>query len=116
LNPGGCNPKSTSYHYTIHAANDWYVLYAVNLCAQDELKAGYLEALPAKLEEFQEYLGSRPWFAGENITFVDFVMYELLDWFRMLDEDVLAKHGKLMDYLKRFEKLPKIEAYMKSDR
>jgi hypothetical protein len=34
----------------------------------------------------------------------------------MLDEDVLAKHGKLMDYIKRFEKLPKIEAYMKSDR
>jgi glutathione S-transferase len=88
----------------------------LNFNLQDQLKADYLVALQAKLQEFQKFLGSRPWFAGENITFVDFVMYELLDQHRQLDKVMLAKYGKLIEYLDRFEKLPKMEAYMKSER
>jgi glutathione S-transferase len=33
----------------------------------DQLKADYLVALQAKLEEFQKFLGSRPWFAGKTL-------------------------------------------------
>ena len=61
-------------------------------------------------------MGSRPWFAGDNISFVDFVMYELLDQHRILDKAVVAKYPKLVAFLDRFEKLPAIEAYMKSDK
>jgi glutathione S-transferase len=43
-------------------------------------------------------------------------MYELLDQHRQLDKVMLAKYGKLIEYLDRFEKLPKMEAYMKSER
>ena len=64
----------------------------------------------------QNFLGSRPWFAGDSLTFVDFVMYELLDQHRELDKALCAKYTKLMEFLDRFEKLPQIEAYMKSGR
>ena len=50
------------------------------------------------------------------MTFVDFIMYELLDQHRELDKALCAKYTKLMEFLDRFEKLPKIEAYMKSGR
>jgi len=82
----------------------------------DQMKTGYLEALPEKLDSFQNFLGARPWFAGDSLTFVDFVMYELLDQHRELDKALCAKYAKLMEFLDRFEKLPQIEAYMKSGR
>lgn len=74
------------------------------------------KTLPAKLAEFSEFLGEHQWFAGENITFVDFVMYELLDQHKELAPEVLGKYKNLMDFLDRFEKLNKIQEYMKTDR
>ena len=64
----------------------------------------------------QNFLGSRPWFAGDSLTFPDFIMYELLDQHRELDSALCQKYTKLMEFLDRFEKLPKIEVYMKSPR
>ena len=43
-------------------------------------------------------------------------IYELLDLHRELDRALIQKYPKLMDFLDRFEKLPRIEAYMKSGR
>jgi glutathione S-transferase len=86
------------------------------ISVQDKEKAGYLEALPAKLVSFEKFLGSRPWFAGDNITFVDFVMYELLDQHKQMDKALTSKYVKLDEFLDRFEKLPRIEAYMNSNR
>jgi hypothetical protein len=43
-------------------------------------------------------------------------MYELLDQHRQLDKALLAKCSKLMEFLNRFEKLPKIEAHIKKDK
>jgi glutathione S-transferase len=82
----------------------------------DQLKADYLTKLPATLKLFSDFLGNRDWFAGANITFVDFVMYELLDQHRILEPDCLKSYANLIALLERFEKLPKIEAYMKSKR
>lgn len=43
-------------------------------------------------------------------------MYELLDQHRILAPEVVTTFPKIVDFLNRFEKLPAIEAYMKSDR
>merc|ERR1712044_116683 len=80
-----------------------------------ELRGPYVnETLPPKLQEFSKFLGERSWFAGgDDPTVVDFIMYELLDQHRELAPDKVAIYGNIMDFLKRFEKLPKIEAYMR---
>ncbi len=72
--------------------------------------------MSAKLNQFAAFLGDNEWFAGANITFVDFVMYELLDQHRQLAPDVVAANQKLSEFLDRFEALPAINEYMKSDR
>ncbi|KAM3618010.1 uncharacterized protein V6R79_014031 [Siganus canaliculatus] len=82
----------------------------------DNLKSGYLETLPGSLEQFSKFLGDRKWFAGDKITFVDFLMYDVLDMHRMFEPACLDKFKNLKDLLDRFEALEKIDIYMKSDR
>ncbi|XP_075772135.1 glutathione S-transferase Mu 1 isoform X1 [Pelodiscus sinensis] len=82
----------------------------------EKLKPGYLEQLPGKLKLFSRFLGERKWFAGEKITFVDFLMYDVLDQNRMLEPKCLDPFQNLKGFLDRFEALEKIAAYMCSSR
>ena len=73
--------------------------------------------LPDKLKSFEDFLGpEEPWFAGKNITFVDFHMYELLVQHSKWAPEVLAQFKNLSAFVKRFEELPQIKAYMDSSR
>ncbi|XP_039179077.1 glutathione S-transferase Mu 1-like [Crotalus tigris] len=80
----------------------------------EKLKPGYLEQLPGKLKLFSQFLGDRKWFAGDKITFVDFLMYDVLDQNRMFEPKCLDQFKNLQDFLTRFEALEKIAAYMSS--
>ncbi|KAM6370081.1 glutathione S-transferase 2 [Pluvialis apricaria] len=82
----------------------------------EKLKAAYLEQLPGKLRELSRFLGSRPWFAGEKLTFVDFLAYDVLDQHRMFVPECAELQGNLGQFLRRFEALEKISAYMRSGR
>jgi len=90
----------------------------VTLCYRtfDQGKDEYLASLPAKLKAFEEFLGNHPFFAGANITFVDFHMYELLIQHNKFAPEVIQKYPKLIAFTKRFEELPKIKDYMESPR
>ncbi|XP_018589386.1 glutathione S-transferase Mu 3-like [Scleropages formosus] len=82
----------------------------------DRIKPDYLQKLPGLLKQFSDFLGDKKWFAGDKITFVDFIIYELLDQHRMFEPTCLDKFKNLTDFLDRFEGLEKIAAYMKSER
>ncbi|XP_056629359.1 glutathione S-transferase Mu 3-like [Triplophysa dalaica] len=90
----------------------------VQLCYGDfdKNKTCYAKALPGKLKQMSDFLGRRDWFAGDKITFVDFVMYELLDQHRMFDQETLDDFKNLRRFLDRFESLEKIVSYMKSSK
>ncbi|XP_076859928.1 glutathione S-transferase Mu 3-like [Brachyhypopomus gauderio] len=90
----------------------------VLICYRDleNKKQGYLEALPGVLKQFSDFLGDRKWFAGDKITFPDFIMYELLDQHRMFEPKCLDDFKNIRDFLDRFEALEKIAEYMKSSR
>uniref|UniRef100_A0A663EJF4 glutathione transferase n=1 Tax=Aquila chrysaetos chrysaetos TaxID=223781 RepID=A0A663EJF4_AQUCH len=82
----------------------------------EKLKPQYLEQLPRKLRDLSRFLGSRPWFAGEKLTFVDFLAYDVLDQQRMFVPECPELQGNLGRFLQRFEALEKISAYMRSGR
>ncbi|KAL1269888.1 hypothetical protein QQF64_032177 [Cirrhinus molitorella] len=90
----------------------------VQLCYGDfdKNKSCYTEKLPGTLKQFSDFLGERKWFAGDKITFVDFIMYELLDQHRMFDAACLDDYKNLRCFLDRFESLEKIVEYMKSSK
>ncbi|XP_078402473.1 glutathione S-transferase Mu 1-like [Cetorhinus maximus] len=82
----------------------------------ENLKADYLKGLPNLLKQFSDFLGKKPWFAGDKITFVDFLMYELFDEHRVFEPKCLDEFQNLKDFVAHFEALEKIAAYVKSDR
>nr|XP_020032555.1 glutathione S-transferase Mu 1 isoform X2 [Castor canadensis] len=82
----------------------------------EKLKPEFLEGLPEKMKLYSQFLGKRPWFAGDKITFVDFIAYDVLDQHRIFEPKCLDAFPNLKDFLSRFEGLKKISAYMKSSR
>ncbi|XP_075772131.1 glutathione S-transferase 2-like isoform X3 [Pelodiscus sinensis] len=82
----------------------------------EKLKPEYLEQLPGKLKLLSRFLGDRKWFAGEKLTYVDFLAYDVLDQHRMFEPKCLDQLKNLEDFLNRFEALEKIAAYMHSGR
>ncbi|KAG0721082.1 Glutathione S-transferase 2 [Chionoecetes opilio] len=83
---------------------------------EDKDIEAYLEVLPKTIERFSKFLGTHSWFAGENISFVDFIMYELLDQHLLLIKGCLKDAKNLQEFLKRFEELKTIKKYMGTTR
>ena len=72
------------------------------------------ETLPKHLELLSKFLGTNEWLVGK-LTYVDFLAYETFDWLRQFSPESLQKFDNLVQYLKRFESLPAISAYINSD-
>jgi len=81
-----------------------------------ELVPAYLDNLPNTLRMFSNFLGTKSWLTGETISYPDFHLYEMLDQHKAFKADCLKEFGNLEAYCDRFEKLPAIEKYIKSDR
>ncbi|KAH0500923.1 Glutathione S-transferase Mu 7 [Microtus ochrogaster] len=111
----------------------------------EKLKPGYLEQLPGMMRLYSEFLGKRPWFAGDKvkgvgwtgggaailpklpdsstltggflqITFVDFIAYDVLERNQVFEPKCLDAFPNLKDFISRFEGLKKISEYMKTSR
>ena len=50
------------------------------------------------LDDYENFLSSE-WFAGATLTYIDFVMYELLDWIRLFAPPTFAKMEKLTKFM-----------------
>ncbi|CAG2103056.1 unnamed protein product [Medioppia subpectinata] len=72
------------------------------------------KTLPQQLDSLCRFLGTRQWFTGNHINYVDFIVYEQIDVFRLLSLETVNKYQNLVQFLTRFESLPAIKAYMKS--
>ncbi|KAG0727253.1 Glutathione S-transferase Mu 2 [Chionoecetes opilio] len=71
-------------------------------------KPQYLKELPQKIKQYCDFLGDRPWFAGEKLTFADFLIYEFLDEHRVLDPTCLDAALPLQRFMARLEALPPV--------
>uniref|UniRef100_A0A669QMI3 glutathione transferase n=1 Tax=Phasianus colchicus TaxID=9054 RepID=A0A669QMI3_PHACC len=69
----------------------------------EKLKPAYLEQLPGKLQQLSRFLGSRQWFVGTKLTFIDFLAYDVLDQQRMFAPDCPELQGNLKQFMQRFE-------------
>ncbi|XP_015360519.1 glutathione S-transferase Mu 2 [Marmota marmota marmota] len=94
-------------------------MHFIMLCYNPDFekkKPEYLEAMPEMIKLFSQFLGKRPWFAGDKITYVDFITYDVLDQHRVFEPKCLEAFPNLKDFMSRFEGLKKISDYMKSSR
>lgn len=82
----------------------------------EELKPAYVTNLQDKLKLFSNFLGSNQWFAGGNLSYVDFLIYEALDQHKLLAPECLNSFKNLQDFVARVEALPNVSSYLKSDK
>ncbi|KAK2152008.1 hypothetical protein LSH36_342g02027 [Paralvinella palmiformis] len=89
-----------------------------SMCYGPQFEAFFLQFikdLPTKWRFVYTFLGDRVWLAGDKMTFVNFVMYELFEQHKLLLADCLNDVPKLQTFHKGFEDLPTIKAYTNSD-
>ncbi|XP_004620129.1 glutathione S-transferase Mu 3 [Sorex araneus] len=82
----------------------------------EKLKPQYLEQLPEQLKLFSLFLGKFSWFAGDKLTFVDFLTYDVFDQNRAFEPRCLDEFPNLKNFMCRFEALEKIAEFVQSDR
>uniref|UniRef100_A0A8C6EXM1 Glutathione S-transferase n=1 Tax=Marmota marmota marmota TaxID=9994 RepID=A0A8C6EXM1_MARMA len=72
----------------------------------EKKKPEFLETLPEKMKLYSQFLGKRPWFAGDKITYVDFITYDVLDQHLLFEPKCLEAFPNLKDFMSRFEVMP----------
>jgi glutathione S-transferase len=83
----------------------------------DKHRVTYVAALPDKLRPFDTFLGGKhDWFGGSQVSLADFMMYATLHTHRLLAPDAVNSFEHLKAFMKRFEALPHVSEYLKSDR
>jgi len=80
------------------------------------LRKSYDEALPKKLQPFEDFLAKKKFLVGDKVTFPDFHLYEILDQNLTMNPEGLKDFPNLQGYLKNFEELPEIKKYLASDK
>ncbi|KAL1442435.1 hypothetical protein MTO96_046422 [Rhipicephalus appendiculatus] len=94
----------------------WNLIY---YCFDDyfaTVMRNFADALPGHVESLSRSLGDRKWLAGDQLTYVDFMLYELLDQFALFKPGCLQEYANLKAYVERFRQLKPIKAYIASDR
>ena len=72
-----------------------------------------------KLEKLDSILKQNPsWFflPGENLTYIDFLAYDIIDHLRILFPQILRDLPNLNNFLEKFENLEPMADFMKSER
>jgi len=81
-----------------------------------EASEQYKSNLVVLLERFNKFIRGRKFFASDELTYVDFIMYELLDQHHLFDAAILQPYDNLVAFMKRFAEDPKIAAFMSSSK
>eukprot|EP00658_Telonema_sp_P-2_P023199 TRINITY_DN19288_c0_g1_i4.p1 TRINITY_DN19288_c0_g1~~TRINITY_DN19288_c0_g1_i4.p1 ORF type:complete len:228 (-),score=64.38 TRINITY_DN19288_c0_g1_i4:307-990(-) len=99
-----------------HLRDEW-----VRLCYNpgfEDRVAEWLELVPVKFAAYEKLANGAEgaWVTGESLTWVDFVLYELVDQIMTMDPTAFLSLPHLCAYHRNFQELPTIKAYLGSDR
>ncbi|XP_037566335.1 glutathione S-transferase [Dermacentor silvarum] len=82
----------------------------------EEVLKAYGDNIDNVLKPWEEHLASHKWALGDRLTYVDFLLYEGLDWHREFKGEAVQRHPHIVEYLKKFEELPNLKEYFASDK
>lgn len=91
-------------------------IFSNDIKSFENLKENYLLNLPQQLNLLSKFLGEKPFFAGINITYIDFAAYQWLDKQWIFAPKIFKQFPNLINYLLRFKQLPTIRECINSDK
>ncbi|GAB6021448.1 Glutathione S-transferase Mu 4 [Chamberlinius hualienensis] len=80
----------------------------------DQQKVNYLKNLAPNVKQIDSFLGSRKYFAGDKLTYVDFLAYEYFYQQQKLQPGLLNDHQNLITFYKDFEAIPQLSKYIQT--
>jgi len=95
----------------------FYIFYGLNVPFID---MKYPEGFPAgtvrELGQISKSLGSQSFLQGDKPSYLDMLLFEILDVYKMLNAECCATYANLEAYYQRVKNLPKLKEYLESDR
>jgi len=89
-------------------------LFSILLVDGEPKKEAYCTGtLEPQLDLLVKFMGEKQWLTGQ-LSYVDFLAYETLDWFRLFSLETIGKYPAIIQYLDHFEELPAIKTYRSS--
>ena len=71
--------------------------------------------LVESLARYNKLMSAHDFVAGSTLTYVDFMLWEVLDHFRLFEPSVFDGMDHLLAFMTRFRSLPPIAAYLNSE-
>lgn len=93
----------------------WWLVMTVYSSDFDEARHRYEDRLEGTLRLWDEHLQGKLWAFGDRLTYVDFMLYEGLDWNYEFKPEAFEPFPVLIAYMRRFEELPNLKEYFASD-
>ncbi|XP_067951417.1 glutathione S-transferase Mu 7-like [Watersipora subatra] len=101
--------------YSVHVSHRSAFSAVVYNKEFETLKGPFVESLPGRLESLSKFLGDHEYFAGSEIVYADFCVYDLLDMLNVFSPGCLDKYDNLKAFLARVESLPTVKKFLDSD-
>ncbi|CAL1275165.1 unnamed protein product [Larinioides sclopetarius] len=77
-------------------------------------KEEFLKGVQPVFQLWEKFLGDRKFLAGGDVTYVDFLVLENLDYYRLFHETILDDYPSVKAYFSRMRNLPELQEYRKS--
>ncbi|CAL1275164.1 unnamed protein product [Larinioides sclopetarius] len=77
-------------------------------------KEEFLKRVQPMFQLWEKFLGDRKFLAGDDVTYVDFIVFEHLDCYRLFHETILDDYSSVKAYFNRMKILPELQEYMRS--
>lgn len=74
------------------------------------------DSLVPKLQQMAKFIGDKKFVLGDRVSYVDMILYSVLDYIRLFIPDFIARESALPSFLERIETLPNIKKYINSDK
>jgi glutathione S-transferase len=82
----------------------------------DQRESYCKDTLTPQLVQLDSFMKGVKFVAGEQVTYVDFMFWEILDHMNRFDSALFNNMDNLKGYMERFAALPKVKSYITSDK
>ncbi len=85
-------------------------------CYTSEDKNAIAKICIDKTQPVAAYLGKKSFLMGDNVTYVDFILFELCDFMMWItDGQIFSKYPNLREYFNRVKELPRLREFYLND-
>ncbi|GIX89414.1 hypothetical protein CEXT_110031 [Caerostris extrusa] len=77
-------------------------------------RKSFYKNIPTQLKLWDKYLGGNKFLNGDDVTYVDFIANETIDFYRLLYGNILEDFSNSSGYQNRIKNLPELQDYLNS--